>query len=181
MSNTSNTPDNAFDELTPKQQKDVGSFVARMMRSGQLSMTECKAMSNRIAQAILESPKVGLSEIFEKIQADVSAQAALDTDPMSWFSFIADQAISAKLAPEPEQLEHAQSMLKQMTPRNQRKIKDAIDARVKNEKGPNGRNLGPVSCAIAKENLLVALMQDDAAIDQVLTTPSRPLAGHWPR
>ena len=144
-------------------------------------MAEYSRVSNQFAQAILDSPDVSMAEIFKKIQADVSAQVALDAAPMSWFETIAAKALSTKLAPEREQLELAENRLKQMTPRNQQKINDAINARVRNEKGPNSSNLGPISRGIAKDNILVALMNDDAAIDEVLTGPSRQAEGRWPR
>ena len=144
-------------------------------------MAEYSSVSNQFAQAILDSTDVSMAEIFKKIQADVSAQAALDTAPMSWFETIAAKALSTKLAPDPKQLEDAQSILKMQTTRNQQKINDAINARVSNEKGPNSRNLGPISRGIAKDNILVALMKDDAAIDELLTGPSRQADGRWPR
>ncbi len=163
-----------WEKLHPVLRTRVADEVAGAVKRGELKLSEFEQACNEKAQKLLDDT-AARSETLPISRPPTQHELREQIEDA------AAEAMSAALPPDREQVAHAQKKLMQMHPRDQEKINAEIDARVKNEKKPNGGRLTIISRVLAKEKLLVALMNDDAAIDEVLTGPSRQAEGRWPR
>lgn len=166
-------PPSPWEKLPKVLRTHIADEVAGAVKRGELALSQFERACNERAQKILDDTAAR----FETLPI---SRPPTQHELREQIEDAAAEAMSAALPPDREQVAHAQKKLMQMHPRDQEKINAEIDARVKNEKRPNGGRMTIISRVLAKEKWLVALMKDDEAIEEVLSKPAQA-EGRWPR
>lgn len=163
-----------WEKLHPVLRTRVADEVAGAVKRGELEISQFERACNERAQKLLDDT-AARSETLPISRPPTQHELREQIEDA------AAEAMSAALPPDREQVAHAQKKLMQMDPRDQEKINAAIDARVKNQKSPNGGRMTIISRVLAREKLLVELMRDDAAIEEILAQRAVLPEGRWPR
>lgn len=162
-----------WEQLPKVLRTRVADEVADAVKRGELELSQFERACNERAQRILDDA-AGRFETLSISRPPTQHELREEIEDA------AAEAMSAALPPNREQVAHAQKKLMQLDPRDQEKINAEIDTRAKTEINPNGGRSTVMSRVLAKERLLVALMNDDKAIEEVLSKPSQA-EGRWPR
>jgi rRNA maturation endonuclease Nob1 len=162
-------------EMLPTEQRTrVADEVASAVKRGELALSEFERACNDMAQTILDGKPV-------TTQTQTVAEPLSQHELRSEIEDAAAISMSAALPPNPEQVARAKQKLLQLPMQDQGKINAAIDAHVNHQKNRHGGRLTIISRVLAREKWLVALMEDDAKVQEILAQPAVLAEGRWPR